>query len=343
MSSSLAPVAGIHQAAGMRGFAAEFRDLDHYIRSITDRIWEGRRLDDIRRYYSPDCAVQTPSGVSLGVQAVIDGTRATLLAFPDRRLLAEDVLISGDAQTGYLSSHRIFSPMTHAGPGAFGPPSFKPVFARTVADCVCIHNRIVREWLVRDQAAIARQTGQHERDVAQRWLDARHGQAQPAMPSAPGGYRSFIDPAPQAAAYALSLRAVWQGAGPGALADTHGSEVISALPGGQVSVGLNALQRFWDSLLDALHADSFEVEHLVANQRPGRATAIALRWRAQTRHGGAGRYGPASGRPVEVMGICHAEVEHGRVQREWVLIDEVALWMQVLQPRPRSALESSHA
>ena len=27
---------GFHQAAGMRGFAAEFRDLDHYIRVITD-------------------------------------------------------------------------------------------------------------------------------------------------------------------------------------------------------------------------------------------------------------------------------------------------------------------
>ena len=32
----------------MKGFDAEFHDLDHYIRVITDRIWEGRRLEDIR-------------------------------------------------------------------------------------------------------------------------------------------------------------------------------------------------------------------------------------------------------------------------------------------------------
>ena len=30
----------------MHGFDAEFRDLDHYIRVITDRIWEGRRPGD---------------------------------------------------------------------------------------------------------------------------------------------------------------------------------------------------------------------------------------------------------------------------------------------------------
>ncbi|MFM2187226.1 MAG: hypothetical protein RIR43_1798, partial [Pseudomonadota bacterium] len=80
----------------MKGFDPEFQNLDHYIRVITDRIWEGRRLEDIRRYYGGDCAVETPSSVSIGIEPVIEGTRRTLQAFPDRRLLAEDVIISGD-------------------------------------------------------------------------------------------------------------------------------------------------------------------------------------------------------------------------------------------------------
>jgi hypothetical protein len=33
------------------------------------------------------------------------------------------------------------------------------------------------------------------------------------------------------------------------------------------------------------------------------------------------------------MGIVHAELVQGRVLREWVLIDDVALWMQVLVPQ----------
>ena len=30
------------------------------------------------------------------------------------------------------------------------------------------------------------------------------------------------------------------------------------------------------------------------------------------------------------MGINHAEFFNGRVLREWVLVDDIALWMQVL-------------
>jgi hypothetical protein len=33
------------------------------------------------------------------------------------------------------------------------------------------------------------------------------------------------------------------------------------------------------------------------------------------------------------MGIVHAELVQGRVLREWVLIDDVAIWMQVLTPQ----------
>ncbi len=317
----------------MKGFDAEFRDLDHYIRVITDRIWEGRLLGDIRRYYGDDCAVETPSSVSVGIDPVIEGTRATLRAFPDRRLLAEDVIISGDEERGFLSSHRIFSPMTHAGPGVFGPPSGRAVYARTVADCVCVNNRIVHEWLVRDQAAIARQIGRHERDVAQQWLDQRGGWSKPSMPPAPGAYVSHIATDEPAAAYARALEEVWTTADTRVLQRTHAPDAIASLPGGEAAVGLVAIEAFWQGMSGALSQAAFKLEHLVANRRTGRATAVAARWRVQCRHRGAGRYGPATGRPIEVMGISHAELEQGRVVREWLLIDDVAIWMQVLEPR----------
>ncbi len=317
----------------MKGFDAEFRDLDHYIRVITDRIWEGRRIGDIHRYYGEGCAVETPSSVSIGIQPVVDGTRATLLAFPDRRLLAEDVIVSGDEQHGFLSSHRIFSPMTHAGPGVFGPASGRAVCARTVADCVCLNNRIVHEWLVRDQAAIARQIGRHERDVAQEWLDQRGGWNKPAMPPAPGAYVSHVATDEPAATYAHGLRQLWTMAGGQALVRTHAAGAIAALPGGEAAVGLPAIQAFWQGLTGALSEATFTLEHLAANRRPGRATAMAARWRVRARHTGAGRYGPPTGRPVEVLGISHAEVEQALVVREWHLIDDVAVWMQILEPR----------
>ena len=317
----------------MKGFDAEFRDLDHYIRAITDRIWEGGRVDDIHRYYSADCAVETPSGVSIGAAAVVAGTRTTLAEFPDRRLLAEDVVISGDEDGGFLSSHRIFSPMTHAGAGRFAAgPLGRTVYARTIADCVCIDNRIVHEWLVRDQGAIARQLGLDKRSLAQRWLNQSAGQTPLAMPPAPAPYRSFIDPGSLAQGYAGAFGQLW-GAGFGAAQALYDERVISALPGGQTACGRAVLGEFWNGLRAGLPRAEFSVEHLVANAREGRATAIAMRWRVRASHDGAGRFGPPTGKPVQIMGISHAELDHnGRVVREWVLIDEIALWMQLLNP-----------
>ncbi len=109
--------------------------------------------------------------------------------------------------------------------------------------------------------------------------------------------------------------------------------LITALPGGEMAVSRMGAGDFWAGLLAALAPQHFEVQHLVARHRPGRATALAMRWRAQTLHNGDGRYGPASGRPVELLGITHAEIEQGQVVREWLLIDDVATWMQVLLPR----------
>ena len=122
---AMAPVPAMVQTASMKGFAAEFTNLDHYIRVITERIWEGRCIDDIRLYYSDPCVVETAMSVSTSIEDVIAGTRATLAMFPDRRLLAEDVIQSGDAEGGFLSSHRIISPMTHRGDGNFGPATGK--------------------------------------------------------------------------------------------------------------------------------------------------------------------------------------------------------------------------
>ncbi|MFO1194967.1 MAG: ester cyclase [Rhodoferax sp.] len=203
-----AAVPGIHQAAGLRGFASEFRDLDHYIRVITERIWEGRRIDDIRTYYSDPCIVETPMSVSTAVDDVISGTRATLAMFPDRRLLAEDVIQSGDDRNGFLSSHRIISPMTHLGDGSFGRATGARIHARTIADCVCKDNRIIHEWLVRDQAAIALQIGSTPRALAQQWLAQRGGWNKPVAGPAPAGYVSHVSREPMARTHAEGIAAL---------------------------------------------------------------------------------------------------------------------------------------
>jgi len=315
----------------MAGFDPEFRDLDDYIRVITRRIWEERRIDDIHRYYSDPCVVETPSSVSTSVQAVIDGTGATLAQFPDRRLLAEDIIVSGEARGGFLSSHRIISTMTHLGDGDFGKASGRRIHARTIADCVCRDNRIVHEWLVRDQAAIARQIGIEPRELAQRWLDQRGGWKKPVAAAPPAGYRSHLGTESSARGYAQAVMDFAERKGQVELA--YDDAVHHLGPEGRTRYGQGEVAAFWRELFEAQHVQSFAVDHLATQRGDGRADRVAMRWRARALHRGDGAYGPATGRPVELLGINHAELWRGRVLREWVLLDDVAVWMQVLTPR----------
>lgn len=261
----------------MTGFDAEFSDLDHYIRVITARIWEGRQIGRIRDYYSDDCAVITPGGTSIGVGAVVRGTLETLQQFPDRRLLCEDIISAGDDANGYLSSHRIASPMTHTGPGAFGPPTGKRIQVRTVADCLCLDNRIVHEWLVRDQGAMALQLGSTPQALAQQWLDLRGAPVLPLhQPPAPAGWTSPVHSSPGATLLSATYRALW--AGDLAVLQRHAGEAIDArLPSGTAALGVAALEAFWFGFVAAFSGASLQIDSLCERIDPGRTPRVAMR------------------------------------------------------------------
>jgi predicted ester cyclase len=323
-------------ASGIPGFDPEFQDLDHYIRVITDRIWEQGRTLDILRYYSDPCVVETPLSVTTSVQDVVDGTRATQLQFPDRRLLAEDIIISGEPVHGFLSSHRICSPMTHSGIGVFGPPTGRKVHALTIADCVCKNNRVVHEWLVRDQAAIALQIGTTPQDLAQKWLAARPGWRKPKAGPPPEGYVSHLSSSPWAQRHALGIESFLRRQ-PNDVSPYYDDAIHQTSPGNAVQRGHTEVASFWHIYASAFEVKEFHLEHLAAmadQAVSGRPQRLAMRFRALCVHQSGAentRFGPPTGKPVELLGIVHAEFVQGRVLREWVLMDEVAIWMQILR------------
>ena len=324
----------IPNLTALPGFDAEFTSLDGYIRIITARIWEGRQTDSIHRYYSSDCAVITPGGTSQGVEAVVRGTLETLQQFPDRRLLCEDIVTAGEAERGFLSSHRISSTMTHQGDGLFGTATGRPVRVRTVADCVCVGNRIVHEWLVRDQGAIALQLGSTPQALARAWLASKGAPTLPLwQPPAPSSWQDPMHDTAGARLLADTYRAVWAGQ-LNALQASVDEAVALQLPGGQATFGVAAAEAFWFGYTAAFSGAVLHIDSLAERIEPGRTPRVAMRWRLQGRHSGGGRFGAATQQPVEILGITHAEVDHtrGRILREWILIDEVALWMQILSP-----------
>ncbi len=93
----------------MKGFDPKYRDFPDFIIGITKEIWEDRHISVLHHHYSDDIVVRAPASVVVGNKGVIGATMATLAEFPDRTLLAEDVIWSGTPEDGMLSSHRILT------------------------------------------------------------------------------------------------------------------------------------------------------------------------------------------------------------------------------------------
>ena len=124
----------------MKGFSDRWHDVPDFILGITKEIWENRGITELKHYYASEIPVRTPGGIYFGNQSTIESTLSTLAEFPDRQLLGEDVIWSGDANKGFLSSHRILTMGTHTGNGYFGTPTGKRFIVRAIADCSAINN-----------------------------------------------------------------------------------------------------------------------------------------------------------------------------------------------------------
>ena len=85
---------------GMQNFSSEFKTPEQYIIDITHKIWEEQGVGRIYEWYAADCPVRSPSGVSHTAEQVVNNTLSSMKVFPNRDLLAEDVII-GDLPTGF--------------------------------------------------------------------------------------------------------------------------------------------------------------------------------------------------------------------------------------------------
>ena len=318
----------------MQGFDPKFSDLPDYILGITKEIWEDRGVDALHRYYAPKVIVRSPDGVVVGNEGVIGATLATLAEFPDRQLLGEDVIWSGDEDQGFLSSHRIFSTATHLGDGAYGPASGTRLRYRIIADCACEENQIYDEWLIRDQGAIVRQLGIDPKRFAADQIAAEDGIEQAKRPFCPevdveGCYQGIGNDHEVGIQYADAIGQIMQGR-LAVIPEVFDRAVHLELPGGQTGHGWGDADAFWLGLRSAFPDAAFEIHHRIGRSDEGQAPRAALRWSLDGIHDGWGAFGPPSGARVHVMGLSHAEFGPWGLRREYVLYDETAIWKQIL-------------
>jgi predicted ester cyclase len=317
----------------MKNFASEFKSPEQYIIDITYRIWEERGIGRIRDWYAAECPVRTPHGVTKSAEAVVSSTLATLHEFPNRQLLPEDVII-GTLPEGFLSSHRVRSTATHLGDGAFGPATRRPIVMLTLADCLCRDNQIVEEWLVRDQAGIARQLG----------LDpVQHGKAlglqNPTNYTI--GNKAFIKrwDAPEGLTIlgdeTLSqgiidtYDAIWNDKNINSMAETYDRAIRFEGPCDELHYGPYPTGNCLNGILAAIPDGRFEPQHVIVRQDLEKPIRIALRWSYAGSHSGRGRYGEPTQVPLTILGISHFELRDKKIVNEWLCIDETAIYAQI--------------
>ncbi len=309
-----------------------WKDFPDYIIGITKEIWEDRGLaPKMKEYYHKDCVVRTPAGTSIGEAAMTATTLHTLNCVPDRQLLGEDVIWSGDTDAGMLSSHRLYSTATHLGDGPFGPPSGAKLVYRGIADCYAKDGQISDEWLVRDNGAIVRQIGSDPETWARDLVASGKGGA-PLTPDndvvGPYTGRGNDDPIGARLADILTRIMEWDFAVIPAEYD-RAAELQYA--GGVAARGPEGADRFWLPLRSAFPSAEFEIHHVIGRQDPDMPPRAAVRWSLTGAHDGPGPFGPPTGSKVHVMGITHAEFGPWGLRREFTLLDEVAVWTQIVQ------------
>ena len=303
-----------------------------FILRITHQIWEERQVEAIRDYYGKDVVVRSPSGATTGCDSVVASTYATLHEFPDRQLLGEDVIHCEGSNSEWLSSHRIFSTATHLGHGYFGEPSGCSLRYRVIADCAVRDGVIFDEWLVRDFGAIVRQMGGTPEATARRIVATSGGstiESDTAFRTVAPLYTHGGNGGMAGEQLVVAAKGILRGESD----EVRGLFDRAAqfdLPGGLVVNGRDHGLAALRDLFVAWTIEDISVEHVMSRSDALRGTRGAARVSFSANHTLSGQFGEPTNRKVESMTIWHAEFTGGKIQRLFVLMDEVALWRQIL-------------
>jgi predicted ester cyclase len=316
------------------GFEKKYNDIVDYILKITHQIWEERGIGVIYDTYDERITLHSGASSIHGVNAVVGGTMETLHAFPDRRLVGEEVIWSDEQESKFYTSHRIASTATNLGTSAFGPATGKRVFFRTIADCVVSANKIEEEWLVRDNLHLIQQLGFDPVQLARqsgKYLSSglpyvplitenRVGQLKPEKIEAAGeGSAGLL--------YNL-FQNVWNGRYFHQVGDYYHSTATIHSICDQDYRGIAAIQGLLINLFSSLPGASVQVERITCN-RGTKSDLVAVRWRLTGLHQGKGFFGPASGKPVNILGISHFVVSGGKIEQEWTVFDAFDVLCQI--------------
>ena len=324
------------------GFDPTYTDIVDYIVRITHRIWEEKDIGYIYDTYSHDCTVWDELGLQYGRDKIVADTVHTNNAFPDIRLVADEVIWAGDADRGFHTSHRVRILGTNTGWSRFGAPTGRRVELWCIANCVSRENEIFHEHVMYDVAGMLQQLGLDVADVA-RDLARRdgpptipvnfaaadaarlRGQAKPAAPPIPETVdEETLEPFVRAV-----FQRLWNRRDFSAIERAWASEALMVGSTGRLYRGHGEIRSFALSMIAMFPDLALTVDDLYWMGNAEEGFLAAVRWSALGTHRGNGPYGAPTGRRVELRGITQWEIGNGRIARDWTLFNEFGVLMQL--------------
>lgn len=329
-------------AQSMRGFEGQYVNIIDYIIRITHQIWEEKDIGYIYDTYSHDCMVWGELGLAAGRDLVVQHVIEQSNAFPDLRILADEVIWAGDDQVGFHTSHRSQIMGTNTGYSIHGAPTGKRIQFLCMANCVTRDNEIFYEHVAYDTCFLLKQLGFDAVETARRagasfkehalpsdYLASEPsrtiGQSKPAKLAIP-----TIKDSPEEFVRA-AMQTIWNRRNLAAVDQVYHPSIVSEATGGRVFNGTGQLRSFMLSQLamfpDMLH--SIDDLYWMGNSDDG--FLAAMRWSMLGSHRGMGRYGEPTGREINLWGITHWVIENGRVTKEWTTFNEFGVLAQILR------------
>ncbi len=311
------------------GFDSEFKDLEDFIIKITHRIWEERDIDSIRRYYCQNVKMHLPNDYQEGVENVVLSTLEMLNAFPNRRLLPEDIIPKQEKNNELYSSHRIMNVMQKTGDGLFGKANGKRVVIRGIADCLIRKAQVIEEWLIRDLSGLLTQLGIDFKDYAKKLaLKNKNKVKKFHLMKCENFKENLLLDGSKASDYVQTLKNIWKGKLT-EITNKYVAAVRSEVPNSRTLYGHEMLHQFYFGYLSSFSSVKFSIDHLAEESILGLPTKVAARWSVCAQHTGSGYFGAPSFAPIYILGISQAYLYQDKVICEWHLIDEVAVFEQI--------------
>ena len=327
--------------------ARDYAAIAEFVLRITEDIWERKNIGLIYDCYSEDAPIHTLGGEVIGAEAVVRNTIKTLAAFPDRVLPADGLVIGGDRDSGFYSSHRIGSHMTNLGHSDFGPPTNASADVVTIADCVIRDYVIVEEWLARDNLHLVQQLGLDAHAIAKTQaetaLDApsfawRNEQLERLQNLPPAEAAEYPDnPVGEPGLFAAAVISdLWDHRDAKRVSDAYARSCVLNVPPGLKIKGRGKIKKHLTQLLDGLTDTRGSLDHLCMAFGEKNDLDLAIRWMVRGTHVDGGFDCPGNGAELLILGISHWRLGKSGIVEDWTIFDQLAVMRQIYEQQPGS-------